>query len=840
VADPGKLKNFKLWLETSKEPLNPTLVSLCGDSAIFLQTNLGDAKPTQVIVADALNQKAPAVASYEPATSPETTGKETVLAVREDYSPLFSDVPTADLKGECFNQDGLGKHAFAAWLEVGGATYQATVRALCKTSAVFSAKGLGPQAPTTITLQDNSNGEQLILHPKGRKFTEDLPLPLEGDFSALTNGAQDLDGKCFTPAALKTHKFVAWLQVGPTSFEADVMSLCESTALFLPHGMGKQRPTTITIQDGSNSRLLTVPYVAPVALKAFSVPFFSPDFVKVCNERGNPGSCPATDLGSLKVDVLPPEGVKDKPKVSVLHADMAVVEFTAPIDFRAKAIVVTSPVTKEAVMVRDLPGPQPITTQPNVSFSVIDPNTVGHNFGDRIARRYIAVDLQIKNPGVKKIQVQKSSIWFEADYIAAARQGSWVAYSPRVKPPFFNRPAIYGGEPVAYPWPCGEAMNAPASEWTTEAKARHSADCSKFAKLAATGRPKVFRYGLEHRHQLFPETYAVVQGTFDDISGSLKTATDYTTTATAAASGLSSLIKGHSYLPVLSVFSAIVLPGFKDFVFNEETERRLRSQLLAQAFPEIVQIPPVSSATWKIFLPKRVISNDFPEMVLVEQLRDVHMELETVSEPVTEAVVKGQVQLGMTQEQVIQALGVPSRTQTDDKTGKVTWSYEQGSYQSVEFTPDQNKQLKVTGFVQRLAAPEVTATPGEQKVTLNWNPIDGATSYNIYKGTEAGGEEKTPIKPGGTDTSFMDTDATGDKPYFYQVTAVNSEGEGARSNEVSATPKPAAAGPPTPAVPPAAEKPKPAPTKPAAQGSASKATNAAATSKDKKVKEEGP
>jgi hypothetical protein len=290
---------------------------------------------------------------------------------------------------------------------------------------------------------------------------------------------------------------------------------------------------------------------------------------------------------------------------------------------------------------------------------------------------------------------------------------------------------------------------------------------------------------------------------------------------------------------VLSVFSAIFLPGVKDFVFNEETERRLRSQLLAQAFPEIVQIPPVSSATWKIFLPKRVISNDFPEMVLVEQLRDVHMELETVSEPVAEAVAKGQVQLGMTQEQVIQALGVPSRTQTDDKTGKVTWSYEQGSYQSVEFTPDQNKQLKVTGFVQRLAAPEVKATAGEEQITLNWNPIDGATSYNIYKGTEAGEEEKTPIK-GVTDTPFTDTQVPDIKLYYYQVTAVNSEGEGARSNEVSATPKPAAAGPPAPAEPPAAEKPKPAPTKPAAQGSANKATNAAATSKDKKVKEEGP
>lgn len=84
-------------------------------------------------------------------------------------------------------------------------------------------------------------------------------------------------------------------------------------------------------------------------------------------------------------------------------------------------------------------------------------------------------------------------------------------------------------------------------------------------------------------------------------------------------------------------------------------------------------------------------------------------------------------------------------------------------------------------------APSLTATPGDAQVTLNWNSVTDATSYNVYRATASGGPY-TQIATGVTGTSYIDTNVTGGTTYYYVVTAVSSVGESAYSNEASATP----------------------------------------------------
>jgi fibronectin type 3 domain-containing protein len=94
----------------------------------------------------------------------------------------------------------------------------------------------------------------------------------------------------------------------------------------------------------------------------------------------------------------------------------------------------------------------------------------------------------------------------------------------------------------------------------------------------------------------------------------------------------------------------------------------------------------------------------------------------------------------------------------------------------------------------------VTATAGQ--VGLTWSAPLGATdmTYNVYRGTSAGGEAATPMATGLTTTSFTDnTSVTVGTTYYYEVTSVDPAslatpsvapfGESARSNEVSATPQ---------------------------------------------------
>jgi hypothetical protein len=79
-------------------------------------------------------------------------------------------------------------------------------------------------------------------------------------------------------------------------------------------------------------------------------------------------------------------------------------------------------------------------------------------------------------------------------------------------------------------------------------------------------------------------------------------------------------------------------------------------------------------------------------------------------------------------------------------------------------------------------------------ITISWIASPGASSYNIYRGTSPGGEGNTPIATT-TSTTYKDTHLSSEPVYFYQLTAVNSSGESARTREdASKTPPPPSTG----------------------------------------------
>jgi PKD repeat protein len=90
----------------------------------------------------------------------------------------------------------------------------------------------------------------------------------------------------------------------------------------------------------------------------------------------------------------------------------------------------------------------------------------------------------------------------------------------------------------------------------------------------------------------------------------------------------------------------------------------------------------------------------------------------------------------------------------------------------------------------------LTASGGNGQVSLSWTPpaSNGGvniTSYRVYRGTSSGTE--TLLTGGGCSglgavTSCTDTGLSNGKAYYYKVSAVNAIGEGAQSNEATATP----------------------------------------------------
>lgn len=82
----------------------------------------------------------------------------------------------------------------------------------------------------------------------------------------------------------------------------------------------------------------------------------------------------------------------------------------------------------------------------------------------------------------------------------------------------------------------------------------------------------------------------------------------------------------------------------------------------------------------------------------------------------------------------------------------------------------------------------LSATAGNAQVSLSWTASSGASTYNVYRGTTAGGESATPLTTGVSASSYTDAGLTNGTKYYYVVAAVNAYGTSAKSSEASASP----------------------------------------------------
>jgi fibronectin type 3 domain-containing protein len=127
-----------------------------------------------------------------------------------------------------------------------------------------------------------------------------------------------------------------------------------------------------------------------------------------------------------------------------------------------------------------------------------------------------------------------------------------------------------------------------------------------------------------------------------------------------------------------------------------------------------------------------------------------------------------------------------------------------GSRNVTVTNPDGQSNTLPNGFTVTSSGPPpppptptgLTATAGNAQVSLAWNASTGAASYNLYRSVNGAAYSQLNTSPI-TTTSYTDIGLTNGTPYCYEVTAVNSSGESAKSSPACATPQPP---PPPPAI----------------------------------------
>ena len=88
-----------------------------------------------------------------------------------------------------------------------------------------------------------------------------------------------------------------------------------------------------------------------------------------------------------------------------------------------------------------------------------------------------------------------------------------------------------------------------------------------------------------------------------------------------------------------------------------------------------------------------------------------------------------------------------------------------------------------------LSAPlNVTATAGQEKITISWDASDGADSYDLYWSNSTGVTSANGTKIESAVSPYEHTDLIPGNIYYYVVTAVNTNGESDDSEEVSEIP----------------------------------------------------
>jgi fibronectin type 3 domain-containing protein len=135
------------------------------------------------------------------------------------------------------------------------------------------------------------------------------------------------------------------------------------------------------------------------------------------------------------------------------------------------------------------------------------------------------------------------------------------------------------------------------------------------------------------------------------------------------------------------------------------------------------------------------------------------------------------------------ASGITGTSYTDTGvTNGTTYYYKVAAVNSVG-TSGMSGEVGATPQSAPSTPTNLAASAGNGQVALTWSAVTNATSYNLYRGTTAGGESATPIATGITSTSYTDTGVTNGTTYYYKLAAVNSFGTSGMSNEASATPQ---------------------------------------------------
>jgi len=665
-ATPAELKNLAVFVTTDKgNSYLATVETLALDYAIVtnpVPANKGET-PVSVLIGKA---GTPSIAV--PLSGAEVTKS---VIVSGDFTKIFADHTTSDCKG---------LSACAELLDTDGATKIGDITDLTISQGAIAVTFKAPAGAKPAYLRVGRTKPSAFTYPftpetpsSAKNNLVDMRQVIAGDFCQ-----EDPKQACTTEflkspdQALSKITAAYVLQAVESEFRpATVNAIGKTTVDVSFSAPAAFRPAYLVLDSNSQSYRFAYTPAAPIQTTISN--YESDELGEVCDL-----DCAHKDKPPLTLKSL--SGGSEATLVA-LAGNLIVANITAPLGQEPSAISVTHDDTKRSIVARRTITPGGNVNELQVSMTIMDQITATRNYGNRIAKRYIAVTLDVKNPTSKKLQFNKSALYFDVDYVEAKE-------NKRLWRDFYQTVGITSTFGLWQP----SVYESPFVALRSDKKPRQPSvnESPSVALLSDKKKLRVARFGLEQNVKQSPVSYLSALGSFDqtteETDAKLKTVELIRSVLTAIATGGVVADASGSFRAGTAIFSSTFLPGVRAIVLNTSTVNRLRSNLVAQTLQETIQLSANSSASTIVLLPRAGILafTDAKIPVIVDRLIDVHLVPEVVTPITATPTEKSTCKPGYTKDQSREALGEPTGV-TPNADGSSTFTYKSGAVASADF-----------------------------------------------------------------------------------------------------------------------------------------------------------
>jgi hypothetical protein len=482
----------------------------------------------------------------------------------------------------------------------------------------------------------------------------------DGTSSTVTGYVYGADGSGYTPIV------VHQLQ----SHSADVEFVADPS--FHPSWIVFQAPAPANVTA-------TFAYVQAAPEVATDAVYIAEGMNHVCHPPQPPctvtpgGACPVATTPCISPPFLQSldPGIAQRVDLLSVHGDLLFTRVTG----RAGELPETLTVqlfTGTTLLARRVTKPSDDQSLLNIAMNIMDQETVHRTFGSQIAEHYVAVSLDIANRSAKKLQFNKSAVWFDVDYSQTSGR--------------YRRTT---GQTVSLL----TADLYPTNPYLTTFSTKEPCHIN-----TQTGREKTpcqkFRFGIEQNQRVFPVNYTTVLNAFDANTEHLDRILRYvelfgSVLDIVATGGVVAQINNTAFRDSATIFTANFLPGFRSVTQDLPGTNRMRANLVNDTFQEVVQLSANGHATTTVLLPRDAIADyqGYEQPVVIDRVLNVHIDPDVLNGVKDPPVPMNHVDLGYTKDQVRQSLGEPPNV-TTAADGTSAYVYSAGPYAKVNFNKE--------------------------------------------------------------------------------------------------------------------------------------------------------